>query len=230
MCTARVFGILVLFAERTIKRQSPPSTCCRRPRGRPSLSFLLATRFVVVWSAPSPSSGSRLWPTRRHEACESPRDATFSFSRRVGFLSYRAFDLQPMPGRYARTELPAGKTARRGMHLSCSRILFQLQNVRSPPRFLSLSKADCRAALGTRCCSGSPRPLSFDAFVRILAAVLRLQNPASLAIDVVERVHARIASGSVQLFLDAKQLVVLRHTVAAAWGARLDLPGVACHG
>ena len=99
MCTARVFGILVLFAERTIKRQSPPSTCCRRPRGHPSLSFLLATRFVVVWSAPSPPSGSRLWPTKRHEACESPRDATFSFSRRVGFLSYRAFDLQPMPGR-----------------------------------------------------------------------------------------------------------------------------------
>ena len=142
MCTARVFGILVLFAERTIKRQSPPSTCCRRPRGHPSLSFLLATRFVVVWSAPSPPSGSRLWPTKRHEACESPRDATFSFSRRVGFLSYRAFDLQPMPGRYARAELSAGKTARRGMHLSCSRILFQLQNVRSPPRFLSLSKAD----------------------------------------------------------------------------------------
>lgn len=143
MCTARVFGILVLFAERTIKRQSPPSTCCRRPRGHPSLSFLLATRFVVVWSAPSPPSGSRLWPTRRHEACESPRDATFSFSRRVGFLSYRAFDLQPMPGRYARAELPAGKTTQHGMHTTLFRKpLPTLKCALTTARLFSRTEAD----------------------------------------------------------------------------------------
>ena len=111
---------------------------------RPSLPLLplghaLRRRLVGTLS----SKRLPLMADQRHEACESPRDATFSFSRRVGFLSYRAFDLQPMPGRYARAELPAGKTTQHGMHATLFRKpLPTLKCALTTARLFSRTEAD----------------------------------------------------------------------------------------
>lgn len=128
------------LVRRTNDRAAVSSLSMLPKAKRPSLPLLplghvLRRRLVGTLSskrlplmADQTSRGIRK-PTRRDLLLFAPRGLSF-------LPCFR-------PAAYARTvsrtELPAGKIARLGMHLSCSGNLFQLRNVHSPPRAFSVS-------------------------------------------------------------------------------------------